>query len=139
MIDLSGKTALVTGSSRGIGRACALRLAQSGADVIINYVTSRAAAMEVAAEIDALGRRVYVIKADVGEEEDIKTMMQFVAERVGRLDIIVSNAATGGFRPLLAADSRHFHTTMKFFHSSQSSCLSAATTGNRFRHLVKSG
>ena len=112
MIDLSGKTALVTGSSRGIGRACALRLAQSGADVIINYVTSRAAAMEVAAEIDALGRRAYVVKADVGEEEDVKTMMQFVSETVGRLDIIVSNAATGGFRPLLAADSRHFHTTM---------------------------
>lgn len=112
MIDLSGKTALVTGSSRGIGRACALRLAQSGADVIINYVTSRAAAMEVAAEIDALGRRAYVVKADVGEEEDVKTMMQFVIETIGRLDIIVSNAATGGFRPLLAADSRHFHTTM---------------------------
>jgi len=112
MIDLSGKTALVTGSSRGIGRACALRLAQSGADVIVNYVTSRAAAMEVAAQIDALGRRAYVVKADVGEEEDVKTMMQFVTDTIGRLDIIVSNAATGGFRPLLAADSRHFHTTM---------------------------
>jgi len=112
MIDLSGKTALVTGSSRGIGRACALRLAQSGADVIINYATSRAAAMDAAAEIDALGRRAYVVKADVGEEEDVKTMMHFVSETVGRLDIVVSNAATGGFRPLLAADSRHFHTTM---------------------------
>jgi enoyl-[acyl-carrier protein] reductase III len=112
MIDLTGKTALVTGSSRGIGRACAVRLAEAGADVIVNYVTSRAAAMEVAAEIDRLGRRAWVIKADVGEEEDVESLMEFVSENVGRLDIIVSNAATGGFRPLLASNARHFQTTM---------------------------
>ena len=60
MIDLTGRVALVTGSSRGIGRACALRLAEAGADVIINYVTSRSAAMEVAEEIAAMGRHAYV-------------------------------------------------------------------------------
>ncbi|MGH7202633.1 MAG: SDR family oxidoreductase [Planctomycetaceae bacterium] len=112
MIDLTGKVALVTGSSRGIGRACAVRLAEAGADVIINYVTSRGAAMEVAERIDALGRRSYVIKADVGEEDDVESMMEFVTQHIGQLDIIVSNAATGGFRPLLAANSRHFQTTM---------------------------
>jgi NAD(P)-dependent dehydrogenase (short-subunit alcohol dehydrogenase family) len=57
MIDLAGRVALVTGSSRGIGRACALRLAEAGADTIVNYVTSRAAAEEVAAQIQRLGRR----------------------------------------------------------------------------------
>ena len=57
MIELSGRTALVTGGSRGIGRACALRLAEAGADVIVNYVTSNSAAMEVASEIDRMGRR----------------------------------------------------------------------------------
>lgn len=112
MIDLTGRVAFVSGSSRGIGRACALKLAEAGADLIINYVTSRTAAMEVAKEIAALGRRVYVIKADVGEEEDVASMMDFVKQNVGQLDILVSNAATGGFRPLLAANSRHFQTTM---------------------------
>jgi len=112
MIDLTGKVALVSGSSRGIGRACALRFAQAGADVILNYVTSRAAAEEVAESIAALGRRAWVIKADVGEEEDVESMLDFVKEKIGKLDIIVSNAATGGFRPLLASRANHFHTTM---------------------------
>ncbi len=112
MIHLDGKVALVTGASRGIGRACALKFAQAGADVIINYVTSKAAAMEVAREVVGMGRRAYVIKADVGEEDDVESMMDFVAQNIGRLDIVVSNAATGGFRPLLAANARHFQTTM---------------------------
>lgn len=112
MIDLTGKVALVTGSSRGIGRASAIKLAQAGADVIVNYVTSRGAATEVASEIQAMGRRAYVIKADVGEEEDVESMIDFVSQSIGQLDIVVSNAATGGFRPLLAANEKHFHTTM---------------------------
>ncbi len=113
MIDLSGRVALVTGSSRGIGRACALRLAQAGADVVINYVTSLGAADELAGEIQRLGRRVFVVKADVSERDDVESMMDFIDEQAGRLDILVSNAATGGFRPLLAATERNFSTTMK--------------------------
>jgi enoyl-[acyl-carrier protein] reductase III len=112
MIHLDGKVALVTGGSRGIGRACALKFAQAGADVIINYVTSKSAAMDVAREVLAMGRRAYVIKADVSEEDDVECMMDFIAQNIGRLDIVVSNAATGGFRPLLAANARHFQTTM---------------------------
>lgn len=112
MIDLHNKVALVTGSSRGIGRASALKLAEAGADVIVNYVTSQGAAMNVAEKIAALGRNTWVVKADVSEEEDVESLMEFVGETVGRLDIIVSNAATGGFRPLLAANARHFQTTM---------------------------
>ncbi len=112
MIDLTGRCALVTGSSRGIGRACALKLAEAGADVIVNYVTSKSAAMEVADRIDAMGRRTWIAKADVGEEDDVESMIQFITDEIGRLDIIVSNAATGGFRPLLATSTRHFQTTM---------------------------
>ncbi|MCA9041902.1 MAG: SDR family oxidoreductase [Planctomycetaceae bacterium] len=112
MIDLTGKVALVTGSSRGIGRATALKLAQAGADIIVNYATSQAAAMELAQEILALGRQVYVIKADMGEEDDIDCMMDFIKENIGQLDILVSNAATGGFRPLLKSKRQHFHTAM---------------------------
>lgn len=113
MIDLTGKTALVTGGSRGIGRACALRLAEAGADIVINYVTSQAAADEVAEQIQATGSNVAVIKADVSERDDIDSMMDFVAERFGKLDILVSNAATGGFRPMLAITQRNFESTMK--------------------------
>ena len=112
MIDLTGRVALVTGSSRGIGRACALRLAEAGADTIVNYVTSRSAAEEVAAEIQRLGRRTAVVKADVSEQEDILSMIDFVRETFGALDILISNAATGGFRPLLATTARHFEATM---------------------------
>ena len=108
MIDLSGRVALVTGGSRGIGRACALRLAQAGADITINYVVNRQAAMNVADEIAALGRRVLVVKADVSEQDDVHSMMDAVKEQFGRLDVLVSNAATGGFRPLLAASARNF-------------------------------
>lgn len=113
MIDLSGKVALVTGSSRGIGKACALRLADAGADIIINYVTSRTAAMEAATEVIQRGRQAYVVKADAGEEEDVQSLMDFVTENIGQLDIIVSNAATGGFRPLLESKSNHFQSTMR--------------------------
>jgi enoyl-[acyl-carrier protein] reductase III len=114
MIDLSGRVALVTGSSRGMGRACALRLAEAGADVIVNYVSSRTAAVETAAEISAMGRRVHVVKADVSEEDDVRSMIDYIGMAIGQLDILVSNAATGGFRPLLAANLRHFQNT---FHT----------------------
>jgi len=112
MIDLNGQVALVTGGSRGIGRACALRLAEAGADIIVNYVASRTAAMEVAEQIDALGQNAYVVKADVSEEDDVASMLDFVTQKIGRLDIVISNAATGGFRPLLDANARHFHNAM---------------------------
>jgi enoyl-[acyl-carrier protein] reductase III len=108
MIDLSGRVALVTGGSRGIGRACALRLAEAGADIVLNYVVNRQAAAVVADEIALMGRRVLVIKADVSEEDDVRSMMEAVKEHFGRLDILLSNAATGGFRPLLAATARNF-------------------------------
>jgi enoyl-[acyl-carrier protein] reductase III len=112
MIDLTGRVALVTGSSRGIGRACALRLAEAGADIVVNYVTSRSAAEDAAAKIQDLGRRTAVVKADVSEQEDIVSMIDFVRESFGALDILVSNAATGGFRPLLATTARHFEAAM---------------------------
>ena len=113
MIDLTGQTALVTGSSRGMGRACALRLAEAGADVIVNYVTSRSAAMETAQEIRRLGRRSFVVKADVSEEDDVQSMLEYIGGQIGRLDILVSNAATGGFRPLLGSHLRHFQNTFQ--------------------------
>lgn len=112
MIDLTHRVALVTGSSRGIGRACALRLAEAGADVVVNYVSSRSAAQEVAEEIQALGRRAAVVKADVSEQDDVLALADFIKQTFGALDILVSNAASGGFRRLLDANARHFEATM---------------------------
>lgn len=113
MIDLTGRVALITGSSRGIGSACALRLAEAGADIVLNYVSSRTAADEVAEKIRAMGRRVAVVKGDVSEKDDCESMMNFIKQEFGKLDILVSNAATGGFRPLLAVTENNFISTMK--------------------------
>ncbi len=112
MIDLTGHLALVTGASRGIGRSCALRLAEAGADVIVNYVSMRAAAEALARQIQEMGRRTAVVKADVSEQDDIQSMMEFVKNNFGKLDILVSNAATGGFRPLMATTARQFEAAM---------------------------
>lgn len=112
MIDLAGQVALVTGGSRGIGEACARRLAEAGADVVVNYVTSRSAAEQVATDIQRLGRRAAVVKADVSERDDVEAMLEFVGSTFGRLDVLISNAATGGFRPLLATTERHFEAAM---------------------------
>lgn len=111
-IDLVGRTALVTGASRGIGRACALRLASAGADVIINYLNSRAAAESVAQDVARLGRRSAVVRADVSEPDDVSAVSEFVSDFSPALDIIVSNAATGGFRSLIEATPQQFTDTL---------------------------
>jgi len=113
MSDLTGKVALVTGASRGIGRSTALKLGEAGADVVINYVTSEKAARDVGEQILLRGSRAAIVKADVSEQEDVASLLEYIGERFGRLDILVSNAATGGFRPLLAATARNFEAAMK--------------------------
>ncbi|MCA9187688.1 MAG: SDR family oxidoreductase [Pirellulaceae bacterium] len=113
MIDLTGKVALVTGASRGIGKACAIRLADAGADVIVNYVTSQSLALETAAEIQTRGRRAAVVRADVSEEDDVAAMIGFVEREFGQLDVLISNVATGGFRTLDNANAKHFAAVMR--------------------------
>jgi enoyl-[acyl-carrier protein] reductase III len=113
MIDLSGKTALVTGSSRGIGRAAAICLAEAGANVAVNYVASRSEAEHTAGEIRSYGVETAIVKADVGELEDVQAMIDFVGKTFGRLDVMVSNAATGGFRSLTATTAQHFESAMR--------------------------
>jgi 3-oxoacyl-[acyl-carrier protein] reductase len=92
MWDLTGKTALVTGASRGIGRAIAIALAEAGADVAVNYAGSEAAAAETAKAIEALGRKALVIQANVGKSAEFEAMVAQVLETFGKLDILVNNA-----------------------------------------------
>ena len=89
---LTGQTALVTGASRGIGRAIALSLAAAGAEVVVNYATSPDAAAEVVAAIEAAGGRAWSLQADVADEEQVEAMVKAVLERSGRLDVLVNNA-----------------------------------------------
>ncbi|WP_059053668.1 3-oxoacyl-ACP reductase FabG [Paenibacillus senegalimassiliensis] len=89
---LQGKTALVTGGSRGIGRSIALALAEAGADVVINYAGNEEAAARVVAEIEAFGVRAYAAKAHVGSNEQFEGMVKSMLEAWGRIDILVNNA-----------------------------------------------
>jgi 3-oxoacyl-[acyl-carrier protein] reductase len=90
--SLNGKVALVTGSSRGLGRAIALRLARDGADVVVNYIHSAQEGQEVAATITKMGRRAIAVKADVSEVSEIATLFNTAIATFGRLDIVVANA-----------------------------------------------
>lgn len=112
MRKLTNKRALITGASRGIGRASALRLAEAGCDVAINFITQEAAARETAEKIQALGRRAIVVKADMREPDDIAAMVEAVGNAWDGLDIVVSNAASGGFRTLVDAKPSHFDAAM---------------------------
>jgi 3-oxoacyl-[acyl-carrier protein] reductase len=92
MLDLTGKTALVTGGSRGIGRAIVLRLARQGADVAFSYRGNRAAAEATAAEVEALGRRALAVQADAKAFEGADALVKAVLEAFGKVDILVNNA-----------------------------------------------
>ncbi|MCM3585693.1 enoyl-[acyl-carrier-protein] reductase FabL [Mesobacillus maritimus] len=109
---MENKVALVTGSSRGIGKRIALELAKEGYDLVINYARSKNAALETAKEIEALGRKALVIKANVGDVEKIKQMFEKIDEEYGRLDIFVNNAASGVQRPALELEEKHWDWTM---------------------------
>ncbi len=89
---LSGQTAVVTGASRGIGRAIALKLGATGAEVIVNYSNSAHKAEEVVAEINSAGGKAYAIKANVADEEEVNKLIKTVLERNGQIDVLINNA-----------------------------------------------
>jgi 3-oxoacyl-[acyl-carrier protein] reductase len=89
---LADQVALVTGASRGIGRAIALELAAAGAEVVVNYAASASAAEAVVEAITAAGGRAYALAADVAVEEQVDGLVKTVLERSGRLDVLVNNA-----------------------------------------------
>jgi 3-oxoacyl-[acyl-carrier protein] reductase len=97
MIDLAGRTALVTGGNRGIGRAVAMGLARAGADVALTYHTREGEARETAGAIEALGRRALVQQADVGQRADLARIADETLRAFGAVDILVNNA--GIIRP----------------------------------------
>jgi len=98
---LQGKTALVTGASKGIGKGIALDLARNGCDVAVNFHTDETAADAVVAEISAMGRRAFPIRADVGKSADVSGMFDAVLAEFPKLDILVNNAGVQTWKPLL--------------------------------------
>jgi len=96
-MDLKGKAAIVTGSSSGVGRATALRLARRGCAVLINYSRKREAAEQVSAEVQALGVACTVVQADVSNDADCRRMVQAAQQAFGRVDVLVNNAGTTRF------------------------------------------
>ncbi|KZZ84464.1 enoyl-[acyl-carrier-protein] reductase FabL [Bacillus sp. SJS] len=106
------RVALVTGSSRGIGKAIALSLAKQGYDIVINYARSKQAALEAAEEIEKLGVKTLVVKANVGKVDKIKDLFEQIDLAFGRLDVFINNAASGVLRPLMELEENHWDWTM---------------------------
>jgi 3-oxoacyl-(acyl-carrier-protein) reductase len=101
---LKGRTALVTGGSRGIGRAIALALAEEGADVAVNYVSSEGPARDVVENVKKMGRRAMLAQADVGDYPDTFRMAQEVLKEFGHLDILVNNAGINSDKSFVKMD-----------------------------------
>ena len=109
---LDGKVALVTGGSRGIGKAIALEFANRGADIAFNYLRNHGAARETQEEIESLGVRCLRVRAHLGDEDKISDLFEAIDSEFGRLDILVNNAATGVQRPALELEPRHWDWTL---------------------------
>src|SRR5499427_3594102 len=112
-MDLSGKTAIVTGRARGIGRAIVLRFATAGADVVINYVRSAAQAQDVAAAVQALGRRALVVQADVSQRPQVESLLAQAVKTFGKVDILVSNAGIIIDKPFVESTDDDCHAAIE--------------------------
>jgi 3-oxoacyl-[acyl-carrier protein] reductase len=106
---LTGKVAIVTGASKGIGAAIAKQLAAEGAAVVVNYASSKAGADKVVSEITAQGGQAIAVQADVSKRADIVQLMEQTKQAFGRLDILVNNAGVYEFLPLEQVTEAHFH------------------------------
>jgi 3-oxoacyl-[acyl-carrier protein] reductase len=107
--SLSGKVALVTGASKGIGASIALRLASEGAAVVVNYSSSKEGADRVVGEIKGNGGKAVAIQANVAKEADVRRLFAETKKAFGKLDILVNNAGVYEFAPLENVTAEHFH------------------------------
>ncbi|HEY1349640.1 MAG TPA: 3-oxoacyl-[acyl-carrier-protein] reductase [Ktedonobacteraceae bacterium] len=125
-LSLAGKVALVTGSSQGIGRATARRLAVAGADIVINYRSNAGAAAEAQASIEALGRRCIAVQADVSQEEEVARLFAQISERLGPVSVLVNNAGTTRDKLILQMTPADFSTILQTNLHSAFLCTRAA-------------
>src|SRR5580698_4128098 len=107
--NLTGKVAVVTGASKGIGASIAKHLAAQGASVVVNYASSKAGADQVVSEINRTGGKAVAVKADVSKKADIDYLFAETKKNFGSLDILVNNAGIFEFLPLEQITEDHFH------------------------------
>jgi enoyl-[acyl-carrier protein] reductase III len=109
---LAGKAAVITGSGRGIGRAIALELAEHGVNVAVNYFRHRTQAEETVTQVEARGARAILVKAHVGEMEEVQRLVETAAEAFGSVDIFVGNAASGVLKPVAEQELKGWEWTL---------------------------
>lgn len=134
MDDLTGRTVLVTGASRGIGRAIAIALAQAGADVAVNYQHRAEAAREVAATVEALGRRSIAVGADVSVPSEVKRLVDTVELDLAPVDILVNNAGIARVQRVEQITERDWHEMIAVNLTSSFLVTQAVLPGMRARH-----
>lgn len=141
----ANKIALITGSGRGIGRAIALHFANLGADIFVNFFRNRAPAEATVSDIQALGRRAWLVRADIGEMEDLDRMFAEVQSQAGGLDFLICNAASGYNRPVMQQKSKGWDWTMNInaraalFAAQRAAPLMEARGGGAIVNLTSSG
>ncbi|MCH8223406.1 MAG: SDR family oxidoreductase [Chloroflexi bacterium] len=143
-LPLKGKIALVTGGSRGIGRAISLELARRGASIAFNYFRNHDAARETEAELAALGAKTLRLRAHLGDVDAIDSLFESIKEEFGRLDILVNNAASGVMRPSTELEPKHWDWTMNINARAPWLCARAAAelmpdTGGRIVNITSPG
>jgi enoyl-[acyl-carrier protein] reductase III len=111
-MGFEGKFAFVTGGTRGIGRAVTLALARAGADVAVNYLRNRGPAEEMRSLVAETGRRCLVLRGNVADHDHIHRMYETIGKEFGRLDMLVSNAASGVLKPAVELTQKHWRWTM---------------------------
>jgi enoyl-[acyl-carrier protein] reductase III len=125
-MELKGKTAFVSGGTKGIGLSIAEKLAEQGADVVISYFRSRQAASEAVEKIKSYGVDCYAHRANMGNHDQLPPIFEGIKERFGKLDILISNAALGIFTPMMDIDDKSWD-------------LSMHTNARAFLHCVQLG
>jgi len=131
MQRFKGKIALVTGGTKGIGRAIALRLAGEGCDVAVNYLRNRENANETLAELKKLGVRAMAVRGNVGNEEHIARIFAKVESGLGGLDLLVSNAAVGALKPAMEITARDWEISINII--ARATLLSAQNAARLMR------
>ncbi len=132
-MDLSNKVAIVTGSARGIGRAIALKLAEVGADIVVNDIVAAADSLEsVAEEIRSLGRQALAVTADVSSPEDVARLVETAASNFGRIDILVNNAGVTRDQIILRMSDEDWDTVLNIDLKSAFLCTRAV-----LRHMLR--
>lgn len=134
MIKLKEKVALVTGASRGIGRAIAIELARWGVDVAINFKTHEQEAIATLNEVISLGRRGIVVQADVSCPEEVKKMVSMIEKELGQIDILVNNAAISRFQNIEETTEADWDEVLKVNLKSVFLVTQAVLPGMRQRH-----